>query len=73
MADITTESYHIEYCPKSNSKYSTHKAGDWKVNSFCKDLDEASAKSALEWNRENFHYNNYRVVKTVSTQTILDW
>lgn len=70
---IETTTYHIEYSPKTNSKYSTYEVGDWKTDSFCKDLDEASAKSALEWSRENFHYNNYRVVKTVSTQTILDW
>ena len=71
---ITTETYHIEYCPKADSKYSQHKVGDWRSDFFSSEgLDEVLAKSALDWNRENFHYNNYRVVKTVSTQTILDW
>lgn len=67
------ETYHIEYSPKANSKYSTHQVGNWKVHSFRNGLDEASAKSDLEWCRKHFHYNNYRVVKTVSKQTILDW
>lgn len=70
---IETVTYHIEYCPKANSKFSSHKAGDWRFNPFCKNLNETSAKAVLEWNRKNFHYNNYRVVKAVSTQTILDW
>ena len=68
-----TETYHIEYSPKANSKYSKHTVGEWRIDSHNKNLDEDSAKLALEWNRKNFHYNNYRVVKTISTQTILDW
>ncbi len=73
MSNITTETYHIEYCPKVNSKYSTHQVGTWEVHPYSKDLDEAKVVERLKWCRDSCHYNNYRVVKTVSTQTILDW
>jgi hypothetical protein len=72
MADSTV-TCHIEYSPKANSKHSTHQVGDWRIHPYDKDLSEAEAVGRLKWCRDTFHYNNYRAVKTVSTQTILDW